>query len=261
MKTNTAADAARETYRQSGGRFGNQPRQENTSIVLTGVQEDSQERTWALQSLGIGSDAGSAWEREAARDADTEALAAAAAIRPSKAVSRYQAIAAAVGRQERFDAAIAAGLRSKELIEAEEYEPAVLAGIYDALPPSMKDRTLPVAANGHDRKTLSAYGLPLAQKFALKDLKASTSKPSVLKAMFTATGAALPVLEAMDKAGFRKVQDVLDMKTAIQSDDPAELIRARETVDPQTAAAYWKATGHRRGLNAGELADAARQAG
>ena len=254
MTTNTAADAAREAHRQPGGQFGNQPKHENTSIVL-GVQPDSPERRRALNTIGIGTRAGSDWERRASAEADTRALMAVADIPERMGVTRYRAIAAAIGKQERFDDCLVAGLRTKELIEAEQHDPSVLAGILQALPPAMKDRTLALAENGHDAKSLTAYGVPLAQRFTLDELEGTSTKPSVLKAMFTATGGAdLSVLEALDKAGFRKVQDVLDMKAAIQSDKPEDLIRARSIVDPQKAAAYWKATGYRRGLNADELA-------
>lgn len=207
---------------------------------------------------GIGKDvrSGTAWEKDALLHADLDDLRAVAEIPEIPRISRYRAVAAALGSEkvDRLERSLAAGLSTKELIEAEDYEPELLAGILEQMPPSMKARTLFVAAKGHSAKSLKLYGQGLSQKFTLEELKATKVKPAALKAMLSATNSNdLQVLVDLHNAGYSKGTEVRSMAAAIGSDDPAELIRARKIVDPEAANKYWVATKYRRGLNTDEL--------
>ena len=191
----------------------------------------------------------SSWEKEAYLNADIRDLHRLVSIPQHPGIERYRAIAEMLGpdKADRLQRCIAAGLTTKELVEADDFEPELLAGIRELLPETRKSMTIRIAENGHSPKTVAAYGRQLAEDMPADELLASPLKPSILKAMYSGSKYRdVKVLEDLHHAGFTKASEIRAMAGVLGTDHPKELARARRQVEPEHAARFLAGFGSRK---------------
>lgn len=204
----------------------------------------SPERLDVLVELKPSQQRSSDWESEAYKSGDLDALRSAIGKNP---LDTYRAIAASLGpeKTERLWACLDAGVDQKNLIEAEDCDPATLGAVYNALPKTYKNLAAAIVRNGHDEQSLKTYGAKLASDIPLEMLQGSACKPAHLKAVCSAHKTyyrppeeKLKIFEDLVNAGYTKASHIRDMVKAAGLDDAEHLIRHRKLVEPATAAAY-----------------------